>query len=55
MKNLIQTILFLKMRKINEKVTVAIPVYNGEKFIQETLNSITNQTRKVDRILICDN
>ena len=40
---------------MNEKVTVAIPVYNGEKFILETLKSILNQTRKVDHILICDN
>lgn len=43
------------MRKINEKVTVAIPVYNGEDFIDKTLKSIVAQTRKVDHILICDN
>ncbi len=43
------------MEKSNETVTVAIPVYNGEKYISDTLQSILNQTRKVDRILICDN
>jgi len=43
------------MKRKNEKVTVAIPVYNGEDFIGETLKSIIAQTRKVDHVLICDN
>jgi len=43
------------MKKVEEKVTVAIPVYNGEDFIGETLMSIITQTRKVDHILVCDN
>jgi glycosyltransferase involved in cell wall biosynthesis len=36
-------------------VTVAIPVYNGEDYISEALQSILAQTRKVDQIIICDN
>jgi glycosyltransferase involved in cell wall biosynthesis len=37
------------------KVTVAIPVFNGEKYIREALQSIVDQTIKVDNITICDN
>ena len=40
---------------MKDKVTVAVPVSNGEKYIDEALQSITNQTYKVDEILICDN
>ena len=40
---------------MRNQVTVAIPVYNGEKYLPEALQSITNQTHKVDQILICDN
>lgn len=40
---------------MRKKVTVAIPVYNGEKFILEALNSVVNQTVKVNKIIICDN
>jgi glycosyltransferase involved in cell wall biosynthesis len=36
-------------------VTIAIPVYNGEKYIAEALQSIVNQSVKVDQITICDN
>lgn len=36
------------------KISVAICTYNGEKYIKEQLNSILNQTRKVDEIVICD-
>ena len=36
-------------------VTIAIPVYNGEKYIGEALESIVNQTVKVDQITVCDN
>lgn len=36
-------------------ISVAIPVFNGEKYIQETLESVINQTRRVDKIIICDN
>ncbi|NPA52355.1 MAG: glycosyltransferase family 2 protein [Aquificae bacterium] len=37
-----------------EKVSVIIPVYNGEKFIKETVNSALNQTHKNTEIIIID-
>lgn len=40
---------------MKQKVTIAIPVFNGEKYILEALQSIIDQTIKVDQILICDN
>lgn len=40
---------------MKNKITVSIPVYNGEEFILEALQSIVDQTHKVDRIIICDN
>ncbi len=40
---------------MNTKLTVAIPVYNGEQYILEALQSIVDQHAKVDQILICDN
>jgi len=40
---------------MEQKITIAIPIYNGEKYILETLQSIANQTQKVNQILICDN
>lgn len=40
---------------MKKTITVAIPVYNGEKFILQALNSIVEQTIKADKILICDN
>ena len=38
-----------------QKITVAIPVYNGQKYILEALHSIFDQTQKVDSIIVCDN
>lgn len=35
-------------------ISVALCTYNGEKFIEEQLDSILNQTVKVDEIVICD-
>lgn len=35
------------------KVSVAMCTYNGEKYIEEQLNSILHQT-KIDEIIICD-
>jgi len=40
---------------MENKVTVAIPVYNGERFILKALQSIAQQTSNVDKVLICDN
>jgi glycosyltransferase involved in cell wall biosynthesis len=39
----------------NNKVTIGIPVYNGERYIGESLASIVQQTRPVDEIIISDN
>ena len=36
------------------KITVLIPVYNGEKYIQDSLNSIKNQTFTDFEILVID-
>ncbi|MCR4847950.1 MAG: glycosyltransferase family 2 protein [Bacteroidales bacterium] len=36
------------------KVSVALCTYNGERFIREQLESILNQTLKVDEVVLCD-
>ena len=36
------------------KISVVIATYNGEKYIDEQLKSIINQSRKPDEIIICD-
>lgn len=36
------------------KISVALCTYNGEKFVHEQIDSILNQTLKVDEIIICD-
>jgi glycosyltransferase involved in cell wall biosynthesis len=40
---------------MNTKVTVGIPVFNGEKYLPEALKSVADQTHHVDCLLICDN
>ncbi|SEK38964.1 Glycosyltransferase, GT2 family [Streptococcus equinus] len=42
----------IEMKKLTSTVVVAL--YNGEKFIIEQLDSIKNQTRMPDEVLICD-
>jgi glycosyltransferase involved in cell wall biosynthesis len=37
------------------KITVGVPVYNGEKFIQKCLDSVLKQTRKDFELIISDN
>jgi len=36
------------------KISVALCTYNGEKFIHQQIDSILNQTLKVDEIVVCD-
>lgn len=36
-------------------VSIGLPVYNGEKFIEEAIQSILSQTHKHLEIIICDN
>ena len=35
-------------------ISVAMATYNGEKFIEEQLKSILDQTMAVDEVIICD-
>ena len=39
---------------MRKKIAVAVCTYNGASFIGEQLDSILNQTLKVDEIIICD-
>lgn len=43
------------MRNQAIKVTIGLPVYNGERYLENTLNSLLNQTYKDFRIIISDN
>ncbi len=36
-------------------IITVIPVYNGEKFIRQTLESVAGQTMKPDRLIVLDN
>src|ERR1044071_1146080 len=38
-----------------QTLTTIIPVFNGERFIVETLKSVARQTRKPDRVIVLDN
>lgn len=51
---LLPTILFCPTILVIMKTSVAFCTYNGEKYIREQLDSIFNQTLKVDEIIICD-
>ena len=37
------------------KITIGLPVYNGQKYIKETINSILLQTYKNFELIISDN
>jgi len=41
--------------KIQPKISIGIPVYNGEKFIRKCLNSLLNQTFTDFEIILSDN
>ncbi|MCS7336763.1 MAG: glycosyltransferase [Verrucomicrobiae bacterium] len=40
---------------MKSRVICAIPVYNGEQFIQQTLESVAAQTQRPDRVVVLDN
>ena len=40
---------------VKPKIITTIPVYNGQEFIRETLESLSRQTLKPDRVLVLDN
>ena len=37
------------------RLVTVIPVYNGERFLEATLESVVSQTRRPDRVIIQDN
>ena len=37
-----------------EKVSIYIPAYNAEKTIKECINSVINQSKKFDDIIVID-
>lgn len=39
---------------MNYKVSAIIPVFNGEKFIKQNIDSLLNQTRAFDEIIVVD-
>ena len=41
---------------MNDRMQIisVIPVYNGERFILETLDSLASQTLKPDRVIVID-
>lgn len=43
------------MNTQSPKVSIGLPVYNGEKFIREAIDSILNQTFEDFELIICDN
>ncbi len=40
---------------MQSNIITVIPVYNGEKFIQATLQSVAKQTLRPDRVIVLDN
>jgi glycosyltransferase involved in cell wall biosynthesis len=40
---------------MKSNIITVIPVYNGEKFIGQTLQSVAAQTRRPDRLIVLDN
>lgn len=46
--------LFYNLQKMEPKITVVMPVYNGEKYIREAIDSILNQTFSNFELLIID-
>lgn len=45
----------LKMKNPEPFLTTVIPVYNGERFLRQTLVSLANQVRLPDRVVVLDN
>lgn len=43
------------MSPTNQLVSIGIPVYNGERYLEETIKSILSQTYTDFELLICDN
>ena len=43
------------MKVLEKKISVIIPVYNAEKYISETLDSIIKQSYKNREIILVEN
>lgn len=43
------------MRKISPKITIGIPVYNGENFLREAIECFLAQTYQNFELILCDN
>lgn len=43
------------MRDVKADLITVIPVYNGERFLEQTLRSVAAQTRRPDRLVVLDN
>ena len=39
---------------MKSKILTAVPVWNGEQFIEQTLDSIARQTLRPDRVVVLD-
>lgn len=39
---------------MKDKISIAIATYNGERFLREQLDSLYNQTRIPDEVIVCD-
>ena len=39
---------------MNEKISIYIPTYNSDSTIEEVINSVINQSKKLDQIIIID-
>jgi glycosyltransferase involved in cell wall biosynthesis len=42
------------MEDLMMSISIALCTYNGEKYLQEQLNSISNQSRLPDELIVCD-
>ncbi|MHA2324554.1 MAG: glycosyltransferase family 2 protein, partial [Promethearchaeota archaeon] len=43
------------MRKNTPRISIGMPVFNGEKFLRESIDSILKQTYQDFELIICDN
>jgi glycosyltransferase involved in cell wall biosynthesis len=47
--------LLIILGRVKSNIITVVPVYNGEKFIRATLESVAAQTMKPDRLIVLDN
>lgn len=46
---------FFNFSGVKSTIITTIPVYNGQAFIQQTLESVAQQTRRPDKVVVLDN